>query len=70
MGSGLGIGDIVSCLTSSELSVLPAQYQIKGIDGASKIRVARINGRNPFHVRAIRRSYRIRGRVPRIQIKA
>lgn len=32
------------------------------------IKIAKINGRYLFHVRLISRSYRIRGRVPRIQI--
>jgi hypothetical protein len=58
----------ISYLTSSELSVLPAQHHINAVNRVINSRMPRMKGRNVFHVRAIRRSYRIRGSVPRIQI--
>jgi len=56
-------------LTSSELSVRPAQYQINMVSGRIISMVLKENGRNVFHVRAINRSYRIRGKVPRVHKK-
>lgn len=54
-------------LTSSELSVHPAPHQIIIIVGINKIRSLNDKGRNLFHVRFIRWSYRIRGKEARIQ---
>lgn len=56
-------------LTSSELSVqIPAQYQNNRDEKAIESRRNAIDiGRKHFHVRAINRSYRIRGIVPRTQ---
>jgi len=56
-------------LTSSELSVHPAQYQINIVIGRIRSIVPKENGRNVFQVRDIKRSYRIRGRVPRAHRK-
>lgn len=59
----------ISYLTSSELSVLPAHYhRVSSMNGVIIINIARMNGRNTFHVSDINRSYRIRGSVPRTQI--
>lgn len=58
--------ECIPYLTSSELSVHPASYQndIKVI-GVIVIRAHSDTGRNLFHVRFIRWSYRIRGKVAR-----
>jgi hypothetical protein len=50
------------------LSVRPAQYYMINISGIINIRAANLNGRNSFHAKYIRLSYRIRGKVARIQI--
>lgn len=63
-----GIGGGVSYLTSSELSVRPAQYQ-KQFIAVFIDRKTRDIGRKHFQVSAISLSYRIRGRVPRAQMK-
>lgn len=52
----LGIGEIIPYLTSSELSVRPAQYQNRGSRVERRIKVARIKGKKVFQVSAIRRS--------------
>lgn len=58
------------CLTSSELSVHPARYHcIKEIIGAIIMMNLRLTGRNLFHVKYIKLSYRIRGMVARIHTK-
>jgi hypothetical protein len=56
-------------LTSSELSVHPAQYQISEDRGITSTIAARLKGRKLFHVRYIRWSYRIRGSAARIHTK-
>jgi len=67
--TGAGIGVVRPCLTSSELSVLPAQCQINSAVGKIANRDTSERGRNVFHVRAINISYRMRGRVPRVHKK-
>ncbi len=56
-------------LTSSELSVHPAQYQINIVIGRIRSIVPKEKGRKVFQVRDINKSYRIRGRVPRAHRK-
>lgn len=54
-------------LTTSRLSVLPAQHHF--IIKHTIIIITKVRGRNCFHVRLINKSYRIRGYAPRAQIK-
>jgi hypothetical protein len=57
-------------LTSSELSVRPARYYSIEIRGVINSITLRLIGRNLFHVRDIKLSYRMRGSVARIQINS